>query len=135
MKLEYEDLTRKIIASAIEVQKQLGPGFLESIYENAMLLQLRKAGFTVDHQLDPPVYFDGVEVGRHRLDLLVENTIVVELKAIKNVEDIHLAVVRSYLKAARKQHGLLINFAKLPLEIRRVIYSAPLQPKVEYVIQ
>jgi GxxExxY protein len=64
-----------------------------------------------------------VEVGLHRLDLVVEDTIVVELKAIKNLEDIHFAVVRSYLKALGKKHGLLLNFAKVTLEVKRVIFS------------
>ncbi|MCH7687846.1 MAG: GxxExxY protein, partial [Planctomycetes bacterium] len=65
--------------------------------------------------------YDDFEVGKHRLDLLVEKTIVVELKTIKNLEDVHFAIVRSYLKAARKQHGLLLNFSKVSLEIKRVI--------------
>jgi len=64
---------------------------------------------------------DGTEIGRHRLDLLVDETIVVELKAIKNVEDVHFAVVRSYLNAAGRKHGLILNFAKTTLEVKRVI--------------
>jgi GxxExxY protein len=69
------------------------------------------------------VEYNGVEVGRHRLDLLVEDTIVVELKSIKNLEDIHFAIVKSYLKSVGKKHGLLLNFAKVTLEAKRVIYD------------
>ena len=122
MALEYEALTGKIIAAAIEVHRRLGPGFIESIYENALVMELHKRGLKVERQLEVPVKYDGVEVGRHRLDLFVEDTIVVELKGIKNLEDIHFAVVRSYLKAIGRAHGLLINFAKVTVEVKRVIY-------------
>lgn len=74
-----------------------------------------------EQQLEIPIYYDEFEVGKHRLDLLVEGTIVVELKAIKNLEDVHFAIVRSYLRAAGKKHGLLMNFAKVTLETKRVI--------------
>ena len=72
-------------------------------------------------QREVVIEYDGVEVGRHRLDLLVAETIVVELKAVRNIEDIHFAIVRSYLKALDKEHGLLINFSKKVLEVKRVI--------------
>ena len=121
MPLEYEELTEKIIGAAIEVHRRLGPGFLESIYEKALVIELRKRGLQVESQKEIIIEYDGVEVGRHILDLFVENTIVVELKAIKNLEDIHFAIVRSYLRAVGKEHGLLLNFAKIPLEIKRVI--------------
>jgi len=121
MTLEHEVLTDQIIAGAIEVHRRLGPGFIESIYENALLLELKKRGLRVSPQLEVPVEYGGVEVGKHRLDLFVDETIVVELKAIKNLEDIHFAVVRSYLRATGKKHGLLLNFAKVTLEIKRVI--------------
>jgi GxxExxY protein len=121
MMLEHEKLTSAIIKSAIAVHKNLGPGFIESIYENALVIELRKIGLKVDQQLEVSVLYDGCEVGKHRLDLLVENTIVVELKAIKNFEDIHFAVVRSYLQALHLKHGLLLNFGKTVLDIKRVI--------------
>ena len=121
--LEHEKLTEQIIGCAIEVHKKLGPGFLESIYENAVVLELRKRKFQVEQQREVIVKYDGVEIGRHRLDLIVADTIVVELKALKNIEDIHFAVVRSYLKAFGKEHGLLINFSKPVLEVKRVIHK------------
>lgn len=121
MPLEHEDLTGRIIAAAIDVHKRLGPGFLESIYENSLLIELRNRGIHVCQQIIVDISYDGIKVGEHRLDMMVEDTIVVELKAIKDLEDVHFAIVKSYLKASGKTHGLLLNFAKPTLEIKRVI--------------
>ncbi len=123
MGLEYKELTEKIIGGAIEVHRRLGPGFIESIYEKALVVELRKRGLQVKEQYEVIIEYDGVEVGRHRLDIVVDDTIVVELKAIKDLEDIHFAIVRSYLKAMDKKHGLLLNFAKVTLDVKRVIYD------------
>jgi len=119
--LAHEELTGRIIACAIEVHKALGPGFLESIYEAGIVVELNRAGLKVEQQKPLPIYYREVLVGEHRLDLLVENLIVVELKAISELEDIHFAIVRSYLKAAGLEHGLLLNFATMPLTVKRVI--------------
>ena len=119
MALEHEALTERIIGAAIEVHRRLGPGFLESVYEKALIIELKKRGLAVQDQMEVIIAYDGEEVGRHRLDLFVEDTIVVDLKAIKNLEDIHFAVVRSQLKAVGRQHGLLLNFAKTTLEPKR----------------
>lgn len=122
MALEYEELTGKIIGAAIEVHRQLGPGFIESIYENALIYELRKRKSQVQQQLEMPILYDGdVEVGKHRLDLLVENEIVLDLKAISELVDTHFAIVRSQLRAVKRKHGLLLNFAKTKLEAKRVI--------------
>ena len=121
--LEHETLTEKIIGCAIEVHKGLGPGFLESVYENALIIELQRQKLHVEQQREVIIKYDSVEVGRHRLDLIVDNTIVVELKAVKNIEDVHFAVVKSYLKALGKEHGLLINFSKPVLEVKRVIHK------------
>ena len=121
MTLEHEELTEKIIGAAIEVHRRLGPGFVESVYENALVIELRKRGLKVEQQREVVISYDGEEVGRHRLDLFVEDTFVVELKTVKNLEDIHFAIVKSYLRAVGKEHGLLLNFAKVTLEARRVI--------------
>jgi GxxExxY protein len=121
MVLQYAELTARIIAAAIEVHRQLGPGFIESIYEHALVVELHKRGLKVEEQVKVLIEYEGVEVGRHQLDLLVEGTIVVELKAIKNLDNIHFAIVKSYLRAVGKEHGLLLNFAKPTLEVKRVI--------------
>jgi len=121
--LEYGDLTEKIISCAIEVHKKLGPGFLESIYENAFIIELQKQNLQIERQREVTIKYEGFEVGRHRLDLIVNDTIVVELKAVKNVEDVHFAIAKSYLKALGKEHGLIINFSKKVLEVKRVIHK------------
>jgi GxxExxY protein len=121
--LEHEELTNKIIGCAIEVHKKLGPGFLESIYENAFIVELQKQSLKVERQREVVIKYDEIEVGRHRLDLIVDDTIVVELKAVKNIEDVHFAIVKSYLKALRKEHGLIINFSKKVIEVKRVIHK------------
>jgi GxxExxY protein len=122
MALEFEELTGKIIGAAIEVHRQLGPGFIESIYENALVYELRKRGLKVEQQLEVPVIYDGnVEVGKHRLDLLVEGEIVIDLKVISELLDVHFAIVKSQLRAMKRKHGLLLNFAKVKLEAKRVI--------------
>jgi GxxExxY protein len=118
---EHQDLTERIIGAAIEVHRRLGPGFLESIYENALVIELRKRGMCVEQQLRLIIKYDDIPVGVHRLDLLVEQTIVIEMKAIKDLEDVHFATVRSYLNAAGLRHGLLMNFNKVKLEVKRVI--------------
>ena len=123
MPLEHEDLSEKIIGAAIKVHTSLGPGFIESIYENALVIELQARGLTVAQQHEVIVRYDGTEVGRHVLDLYVENTFVVELKAIKNIEDIHFAVARSYLRAANVEHGLILNFSRTKVEVKRVIAS------------
>ena len=120
-KLAHEELTGRIIVCALEVHKALGPGFLESIYEAAMLVELKRAGLKVESQKRLPILYREILVGEHRLDLLVEDKIVVELKAISELEDIHFAIVRSYLKAVGLEHGLLFNFATMSLTVKRVI--------------
>jgi GxxExxY protein len=119
--LEHEALTEQIIGAAIEVHRRLGPGFLESVYEKALIIELKKRGLAVKDQVEFLIHYDNEEVGRHRLDLVVEDTIVVELKATRNLDEIFFAIVRSYLKAAGRKHGLLLNFAKVTLEVKRVI--------------
>jgi len=121
VKLEHEELTGKIIGAAIEVHRAPGPGFVEAIYERALVIALKKIGVKAEQQIEARIFFAGEEVGVHRLDLFVEGEIVVDLKAIKDLADVHFAIVKSQLRAARKKHGLLLNFAKPTLEIKRVI--------------
>ena len=121
MALEFEDLTEKIIGAAIEVHKGLGPGFLESVYENALVLELRKRGLSFEQQKEVLIKYDGTDVGKHRLDLFIEDEIVADLKTVTELLDVHFAVVRSQLRAVKRKHGLLLNFAKAKLEAKRVI--------------
>ena len=121
MSHEFEALSGRIIEAAIDVHKQLGPGFMESMYENAMKVALRKRGLEFAYQLEVQVFYEGEEVGLHSLDLVIQKTIVVELKAIKALEDMHFAQVRSYLKATGLHVGLLLNFNAPTLVIKRIV--------------
>lgn len=112
-------MTDKIIGAAIEVHRTLGPGFLESIYESALVIELRKRGLHVDQQLEIPIYYNGQQVGLHRIDIFVENTILLELKATKALNDIHFVIARSYLRALNVRHGLILNFAVTKLQPKR----------------
>lgn len=118
--LEHASLTERIIGAAIEVHRTLGPGFLESVYEAALVVELRERGLDFDPQRVVPILYRQVEVGRHRLDLVIEDQIVVELKAIKAIENIHFAIVKSYLCATGLKHALILNFQATTLEINRV---------------
>ena len=120
-KHDFDELSRKIIGAAIEVHRELGPGFLESIYEEALKVEFMEHGFHYDAQKEIKIKYLGVEVGLHRLDLLVEKKIIIELKAVKELMDVHFAQLRSYLKATGLKVGLLLNFAKPTLEIKRVV--------------
>ena len=121
MSLEFGDLTEVIIGAAIDVHRKLGPGFLKSVYENALVIELRRRGLEVEQQRVISVVYDGVDVGTHRLDVLVQGQVVIDLKTIKAFDEVHFAVVRSQLRAAGLKHGLLLNFAGAKLEIKRVI--------------
>ena len=114
-------MSNQIIGAAIKVHKELGPGFLESIYEEALKVQLSKNELDFASQMEVQIEYLGVPVGLHRLDLLVQNEVIVELKAVKELADIHFAQLRSYLKATGMKVGLLLNFSKPTLEVRRVV--------------
>ena len=120
------ELTGKIIGCAIAVHRALGPGFLEAIYEKSLALELVKQGLRVERQRIVRILYDGVEVGEHRIDLLVEGKVVLELKCVDTIIDRHLAQVISTLKAIGLQIGLLINFdeARLIDGVRRVILTS-----------
>ena len=113
-------LTDRIIAAAIRVHKELGPGFLESMYEEALGIELAAAGISFERQKLLPVFYREHLIGEHRLDFLVEQKVILELKAISALEDIYFAIVRSYLKAANLDDALLLNFASTRLTVKRV---------------
>jgi len=120
-KYDFEELSSRILNSAIKVHRTLGPGFLESIYHKALAIQLQEDGLKFETQKEVKIYYFDKEIGTHILDLLVENEIIVELKTIKEIEDVHLAQIRSYLKATNLKVGLILNFAKGKLQIKRVV--------------
>jgi GxxExxY protein len=118
MKLQNKALTDRIIAAAIRVHRELGPGFLEAMYEEALAIELAPAAISFERLL--PVFYREHLIGEHRLDFLVERKVISELKAISALEDIHFAIVRSYLKAANLDDALLLNFATARLTVKRV---------------
>ena len=118
--MQDKNITEQIIAAAIEVHRELGPGFLESVYEEALCIELRHRGIAFERQKTLDIPFRGEKAGEHRVDLLVESKVIVELKAVKDIEPIFYAILRSYLNAAKLQTGLLINFNAVPLAVKRV---------------
>jgi GxxExxY protein len=109
-KLICSDLTEKIIGCAIQVHKVLGAGFLEKFYEEALCIELEGQGIRYRRQNQILLRYKGRNIGQHRLDLIVADKIVVELKAVKELEDIHFAIALSYLKASKLPVALLFNF-------------------------
>ncbi len=108
----HPNVTSRILDAAIEVHRVLGPGFLEAVYEAALAHEFDLRGICYERQKPIPVAYKQIIAGEHRLDFLVENKVVVELKAVKDFEDIHIATTLSYLRATEKRVGLLINFNK-----------------------
>ncbi len=117
--LRNAEITRQIIAAAIRVHRELEPGFLELIYEEALAVEFALSGIQFIRKHSIHLFYRDHQIGEHRLDFLVEGTIIVELKAISQLEDIHFAIGRSYLKATNLDDGLLLNFATIPLTIKR----------------
>jgi GxxExxY protein len=123
--LRDSEITQQIIAAAIRVHRQLGPSFLESVYEEALAVEFALSGVQFLRQYPVPIFYRDHQIGEHRLDFLVEEKIVVELKAVSELEDIHFAIGRSYLKATNLEDGLLLNFAATPLTIKRFCRERP----------
>jgi GxxExxY protein len=116
----HDQLTQRIILSIIKVHRTLGPGFLESIYRRAPVIELGAQGLATEVEKEVIIYYGRREVGRHRLDLLIEGKVILELKAVEALSKAHYAQMRSYLKATRLEVGLLINFADHRADIRRI---------------
>jgi GxxExxY protein len=114
-------LSKRIIGCALTVLHTLGTGFLEKVYENALLHELRKAGLAVSRQHRTVVRYDGIVVGDYAVDLLVEHIVLVELKVAKAIDEIHRAQCLNYLKATGLRLCLLLNFGNTHLEIKRVV--------------
>jgi GxxExxY protein len=118
--LRHREITDVIIAAAIAVHRELGPGFLESIYEQALAVEFALRGIAFVRQKPIPLFYRDHQIGEHRLDFLVEDKIVVELKAVEALENVHFAIVRSYLKVAGLADSLIVNFSTMPLIVKRV---------------
>jgi len=121
--MKHEELTREILAAFFEVANELGHGFVESVYERALLVVLRDRGVTADAQMPLQVHFRGEVVGEFVADVVVERTVIVELKAVKMLAPEHQAQLINYLNATDIDVGLLVNFGKPRLEYKRCYRS------------
>lgn len=119
-KYKYSDLTSKIIGLAMEVHRQLGNGFQEVIYQRALEIEFRNNDISFSREHEMPVYYKEQQIGLRRVDFLVENVISVELKAIIELQEVHLAQAINYLEAYDLEVGLLINFGAKSLQFKRL---------------
>jgi GxxExxY protein len=116
----WDELSERVIGAAFAVSNELGCGFLEKVYENALFAELTMCGVIAVQQAAIHVKYRGARVGIYYADLLVEDELIVEIKCVSGIDDIHLAQVLNYLKATGHRRALILNFAKPKLEIRRV---------------
>ena len=119
-KAYYDSLTELIIGCAYKVSNNLGCGFLEKVYEKALAIELSEAGLGYETQKQILVRYKGAIIGEYFADVLVENDVILELKAVKSIEGVHFAQCQNYLKATRKRLGLIINFGEEKVNVKRV---------------
>ncbi len=118
--MKHKDLTRRIIAAAMKVHSTLGNGFLEVIYQRALEIEFPYHNLAFEREEEMSIFYRGVEIGTRRVDFFVEQLIMVELKAVIQLEDVHLAQAMNYLEAYKMEIGLLINFGAKSLQFKRV---------------
>jgi GxxExxY protein len=118
--MKYEAITHKIIGAAMKVHSVLGNGFQEVIYQRALAIEMEKHGLGFKRELEMAIYYDEIDIGTRRVDFFVEDQIMVELKALIKLEDVHLAQAMNYCQAYNLPIGLLINFGAKSLEFKRV---------------
>ena len=121
--LKYKDITEKIIGASFEVHKFLGNGFQEIIYQRALAYELSQAGLLFAREIEQDIYYKNLlePIGTRRADFIVEGKVLIEIKAIIQLEDVHLAQILNYLKAYRLEVGLLINFGSKSLTFKRLV--------------
>jgi len=123
--MNIDQITEKIIGCAYAVSNELGVGFLEKVYENALLIEMEKNGLHVEQQKHVSVTYGGQIVGDYIADLIVEDSVIIELKSVKSIERIHQAQLLNYLKATGIHAGLLLNFGTVRLGIKRMLMGCP----------
>ncbi len=121
--MNIEDITYKIIGSAMKIHNNLGNGFQEVIYQRCLAIELDKSGLTYEREKEQNIFYEGINVGTRRADFVIENQVVVELKALVNLEDVHLAQAKNYVSAYNFNVGLLINFGAVSLQYKKVFNS------------
>ncbi|RYD82487.1 MAG: GxxExxY protein [Sphingobacteriales bacterium] len=125
MEMKYKDITEKIIGAAFEVYKFLGSGFQELIYQRALVHEFTQAKLNFVREVEQEIYYKQLQepIGTRRADFVVEGKVLVEIKALSKLEEVHMAQALNYLKAYRLEIGLLINFGGKSVEIKRLILS------------
>lgn len=123
--MNINDITYAINGAAFEVNRVLGSGFLEKVYENALLVELKERGFNAENQIPVKVFYKKKVVGEYIVDILVEKKVIVELKTVEKFDNVHEAQLLNYLKASGIQVGLLINFKHPKVEIKRMVLDLP----------
>ena len=118
--MKYEELTHKIIGCAMKVHSTLGNGFQEVIYQRALVIEMRKQGLAFQREMKMTIYYEGEDIGTRRVDFFVEDIIMVEIKAVTKLEDVHLSQAMNYCQAYNLPIGLLINFGSRSLAFKRV---------------
>lgn len=118
---QLDELSNRVIGLAIKVHKTLGPGFIEKVYGRALQEELRNEKIKFKAEKEIKVRYGNIDIGGQRLDLVVEDSVILELKSVSEINNIHKAQLISYLKAADKRLGLILNFAKKRLEIKRIV--------------
>lgn len=117
---KYQEITQNIIGAAMRVHSTLGNGFQEVIYQRALGIEMKDSGLFFDREYNMKIYYKGHEIGERRVDFLVEGKIMVEIKAIIVLENVHLAQAKNYLEAYNVEVGLLVNFGSASLEFKRI---------------
>jgi GxxExxY protein len=129
--MKYDDITHKIIGCAMKVHSTLGSGFQEVIYQRALAIEMEKPKLTFARELEMTIFYEGIDIGTRRVDFFVEKNIMVELKAVSKLDDLHLAQALNYLEAYNLPVGLLINFGSKSMEFKRV-YNTKHPDNVDY---
>lgn len=125
----YEEITKRIIGCAMKVHSTLGNGFQEVIYQRALEIEMKYYGLSFSREMEMPIFYRNEQIGTRRVDFFVEEKIMVELKALLKMEDVHLAQAMNYLEAYKMEIGLLINFGAKSLEFKRVHNNKMLNQK------
>ena len=118
---KYSDITEKVIGCAMKVHRQMRNGFQELIYHRCLIIEFRKIAVPFLNEIELPIFYDDIEVGKRRVDFLIENRVIIEIKAVSELTDSHLAQALNYLEALNLEIGLLINFGSKSLEVKRLI--------------
>ncbi|HVZ11913.1 MAG TPA: GxxExxY protein [Patescibacteria group bacterium] len=117
----FSDITEKVIRASTKVHRELGPGLVEKLYQRALKIELTKMGIVAEREKRIDMRYEGVNIGFDKVDFDIENKVLIELKAVTELNKIHQAQMISYLKSSGRRVGLLINFANINLEIKRII--------------